>query len=179
LTKVRYKRKLKVMEGIRRQGMSMLKRGLKQADVARKLEVSRQTVSVWNKVIKSNPIQPWRGNKLGRPRRMDNMDKISLSSMVRRGAERFGYKDKKWTLERIAKVYGNNDGKPYSKTYLSRILREMGFTCKKPSSDNLKLLKRWEIMRWIPLRGSFVGSERVEYSKYIAIENSKRRKSSY
>lgn len=44
----RYKRDLKALEA-RRRGMRMLKRGVRQADIARELGVSRQTVSTWAK----------------------------------------------------------------------------------------------------------------------------------
>ena len=43
----RYKRDLKEMELRRRKGMRMLARGVSQAEVARTLDVSRQTTSSW------------------------------------------------------------------------------------------------------------------------------------
>jgi transposase len=44
---VKYERDLKALEQRRRKGMRMLARGVTQAEVARVLDVSRQTVSNW------------------------------------------------------------------------------------------------------------------------------------
>lgn len=49
------KRDLKAMEARRQRGMRMLKRGVAQVDIARELEVSRQTVSTWVRRLADDP----------------------------------------------------------------------------------------------------------------------------
>lgn len=43
------------MEARRQRGMRMLKRGVAQVDIARELEVSRQTVSTWVRRLADDP----------------------------------------------------------------------------------------------------------------------------
>lgn len=177
----RYKRKLTIVEGVRKQGMGMLKRGVKQSIIAAKLGVSRQAVSKWNKSLKFEPIQPWRRKKLGRPSRFDHAQKIYLATSLRKGALAFGFATNKWTLERISVFLNahNYDYHHYDKACLSRVLKEIGFTCQKPSAEDQRALRRWESMKWIPTKGALVGSERVESYKRIVAKHLKRRKPVY
>ena len=55
----RYQRDFKELESRRRKGMRMLARGVAQAEVARVLEVSRQTASSWAKK-RDEDAQAWR-----------------------------------------------------------------------------------------------------------------------
>ena len=75
----RYKRDLKKMETRRRRGMRMLERGLAQADIARELGVSRQTLSLWAKRMAEDP-QAWRRRPLGRPAALSVANKRRLAA---------------------------------------------------------------------------------------------------
>ena len=164
-SKPRYKRKLKIIEGVRRQGMAMLKRGTKQSVVAAKLGVSRQAVSMWNKALQTEPVQPWRRKKLGRPNKFDHATKIFLATSLRKGALEFGFLTNEWTLMRIALILSAQSAVPvqYNKASISRVLNEIGFTCQKPCADDQRALRRWESMKWISTKGALVGSTRVEW----------------
>ena len=70
----RYRRDFKELELRRRKGMRMLARGIGQAEVARTLEVSRQTTSSWAKKLAEDP-QAWRRKPLGRPSGLDAVQK--------------------------------------------------------------------------------------------------------
>ncbi len=85
----RYRRDFKELELRRRKGMRMLARGVAQAEVARALEVSRQTTSSWAKKLAEDP-QAWRRKPLGRPGGLDAAQKKQLgkASAGGRGGQR-------------------------------------------------------------------------------------------
>ena len=62
----RYQRDFKELELRRRKGMRMLARGVAQAEVARALAISRQTVSSWAGKL-AEDSHAWRRKPLGRP----------------------------------------------------------------------------------------------------------------
>ena len=77
----RYKRDLQGLEARRRRGMRMLAGGAVQAEVARACEVSRQTVSVWARML-AEDRQAWRRRPLGRPGAMDPTQRAKLSKLL-------------------------------------------------------------------------------------------------
>lgn len=70
---------------LRRRDVRMLERGLAQADIARELDVSRQTVSTWNKALGEDP-QAWRRCPMGRPGAMSAAGTKKLGKMPLSGA---------------------------------------------------------------------------------------------
>jgi transposase len=87
---VKYKRDLKALEQRRRKGMRMLGRGVTQAEVARALDVSRQTVSNWARAA-AGKAQAWRRKPLGRPAGMSMAEKSRLSKRLVAGAVAWGF----------------------------------------------------------------------------------------
>ena len=81
----RYQRDFKELELRRRKGMRMLARGVAQAEVARTLEVSRQTASSWARKLAEDP-QAWRRKPLGRPGGLDTAQKKQLGKALLAGA---------------------------------------------------------------------------------------------
>ena len=61
----------------------MLARGVAQAEVARTLEVSRQTTSSWAKKLAEDP-QAWQRKPLGRPGGLDAAQKKQLGKALLR-----------------------------------------------------------------------------------------------
>lgn len=146
-----YKRDLKEMELRRRRGMRMLKRGLAQADIARELEVSRQTVSTWNKALGEDP-QAWRRRPLGRPGAMSAADKKKLGKMLLSGAVISGFPTELWTLKRIRLLIEREFGLAYSQTHVWRLLNEMGFSSQRPTGRATQrdevAIAEWKAKRW-------------------------------
>ena len=118
----RYRRDLKELESRRRKGMRMLARGVVQAEVARALEVSRQTASSWAKKLAEDP-QAWRRRPLGRPAGLDASQK-QLGKALLAGAVANDFPTELWTLARVAKLIKRQFGVAYSTVNVWRILRE-------------------------------------------------------
>ena len=87
---VKYKRDLKALEQRRRKGMRMLARGLPQAEVARALQVSRQTVSNWSRAL-AEDAQAWRRKPLGRPGGLTEAERAQLCKLLVDGALACGF----------------------------------------------------------------------------------------
>jgi transposase len=126
-----YKRDLDEMESRRRRGMVLLKRGVKQADVARELNVSRQTVSTWNRALAENP-RAWQRKALGRPSGLTLADKARLTQMLEQGATAHGFTTPAWTLSRVGKLIAQQFGPTYSNVHVMRLIKKLGFSCARP-----------------------------------------------
>ena len=152
-----YKRDLDQMESRRRRGMNMLKRGAKQADVARELSVSRQTVSTWNRALAADP-QAWQRKALGRPARLGAKDKDKLSQLLAGDAVACGFPTPAWTLTRVAQLIAQEFGPSYSNVHVMRLIKKLGFTCARPERPSRKpgapapTGDSWPATRW-PIAG--------------------------
>lgn len=150
-----YKRDLKGMEARRQRGMRMLKRGVAQADIAREMEVSRQTVSTWAKRLADDP-QAWRRRPLGKPGALTTADKGKLSKLLLKGAVVNGFPTELWTLARVGKLIAREFGPSYSNVHVMRLLHELGFSCQKPEKRaiqrNEAAIAEWKAKRWPALK---------------------------
>lgn len=150
-----YKRDLKAMEARRRRGMRMLKRGLVQADIARELGVSRQTVSIWAKRLEIDP-QAWRRRPLGKPGALSATNKGRLAKLLVKGAVFNGFPTEVWTLARVGKLIAREFGPSYSNVHVMRLLRELGFSCQKPEKRAIQrdepAIAEWKAKRWPALK---------------------------
>ena len=118
---VQYKRDLKQMEQRRRKGMRMLARAVTQAEVARTLQVSRQTVSNWARAAAAH-AQAWRRKPLGRPGGLTDAERARLSKLLVDGAVACGFPTELWTLARVGALIEVQFGRVYSTTQVWRVL---------------------------------------------------------
>lgn len=141
-------RKIKAMEGRRLQGVRMLRRGISQSEVARRLGVSRQSVFAWAKLDEIDKMG-WRSSPLGRPPLLDKKDRSDLRRMLRKGGLRNGLPKDRWTLDSVAKLIESDFGLKCNRTLAMRLLKELGFSCERPNPDNVLNLNRWQRLGWI------------------------------
>ena len=143
------KRKIKAMEGRRMQGVRMLRRGISQSEVARRLEVSRQSVFTWAKRDEVNKMG-WRSAPLGRPSALEKEEKYKLQRMLRKGGLRNGFDKDRWTLAMVVELIGNISYRQgYSRTQAMRLLKELGFSCEKPNAEDETRFAMWKRLGWI------------------------------
>ena len=137
------------MEGRRMQGVRMLRRGISQSEVARRLEVSRQSVFAWAKTDEINKMG-WRSTPLGRPSSLTKEEKYKLQRMLRKGGLRNGFDKDKWSLAMVVVLI--SDGlyrHEYSRAQVMRLLKELGFSCEKPNIEDADRFARWKRLGWI------------------------------
>ena len=116
----------KELEARRRRGMKMLMRGVSQAEVARVLDVSRQTTSRWAKMLADAPCS-WRAGQRGRPSGLTDKQLHRLDRLVRGRTPRgCGYQEHHWSVALIADLVEREFGIRYSAANVRRVLRERG-----------------------------------------------------
>jgi len=152
------KRKNKASELQRRRlkaGRLLLK-GVTQAEVARRVGVSRPTVFAWTKRLQQGGLAALSNGVRGRPSRLNDAKREQLAQALMAGARAHGYATELWTLPRIAKLIEQRFGFSYSTSQVSRLLAAMGWSCQRPEKRALqrdeKAIARWKNKRWPTLK---------------------------
>lgn len=134
----------------------MLLRGMPQAEVARRLGVSRPTVLVWNERLQAGGLAALKARARGRPAALDAEQRKRLATLLRKGALSQGYATELWTLPRIGRLIESEFGIAYSDSQVSRILSAMGWSCQRPEKRALqrdeKAIRAWKQRRWPALK---------------------------
>jgi transposase len=105
------------LEARRLEGAHLLQRGVKPAEVARRLEVSRTSVFRWAQALAVNGRRALRkGPRIGRPPGLSDAEKKRLVNALKAGALAQGYATDLWTLARVGKLIEKISGKRYSQS---------------------------------------------------------------
>ena len=118
----------------RKQACKLFRSGKIQADVARELGVSRQSVSRWYSAWCEGGAGALNGT--GRAGRLPSIDVKQLKDVERailKGPLSFGYKTDMWTLQRVAEVIEKQTGILYHPGHVWKILRQLGFSRQRPA----------------------------------------------
>ena len=133
----------------RRRSYSLLKQGVKKADIARRLGLTWKTIWRWEKRAKREGWDSWRDKKhTGRPPRLQKDELTTLKGILLKKASARGYPTDLWTLKRVAEVIKQEFGYDYSITQAWRVLRNLGFS---PQVPQVIALERNdpEVRKWI------------------------------
>ena len=108
--------------------------GMPVADVASAYQTHRSTVHRWvSRYEKENGEKGLiRKPVSGRPRKLESLDELDLSSIVLKPASEFGYETDFWTCGRLLQVVRKEYEIEISKWTIWRRLREAGLTYQKP-----------------------------------------------
>jgi len=111
------------------QAAQLLKQGLSQAEVARKLKVSRESVRRWwNRIaIHGSTKGLKKTSQPGRRPKLEPQDLSRLKSILKAGPQKAGFSAGPWTLARIAAVIRKEFGVRYHPAHVGWILnRKLG-----------------------------------------------------
>lgn len=152
------KRDLQAIEERRLAGARMLKRKVAQADVARELGVSRQSVSDWARQLTAvnGAIGKLKAKPLGRPKRLDAQQCERLSRLLLAGALQAGFATELWTVKRVRAVVQREFGVAYSQSGCWELLRSLGFSPQKPekraTQRDEQAILAWKRKTWPGLK---------------------------
>ena len=138
----------------------MFRAGTKQAEVARSLGVSRQSVSRWYKDWQKAGTRALKAaGRAGRKPKIGAAELKRIDSALRRGARANGFGSDLWTLRRVGKVIEAITGVHYHQGHVWRILRHsMGWSLQRPAKRakerNEKAVKVWVSETWPELKKS-------------------------
>jgi transposase len=153
----RPRRDFKGMERRRARAAQLFRAGKKQAEVARSLRVSRQSVSRWFFSFLKGGVKALKGaGRAGRKPRLDAKQLAKIDAALRLGAKGHGYRTNLWTLPRIAEVIERLTGVRYHPGHVWRILHRLDWSLQRPArrarERNEEAVKEWISKRWAVIK---------------------------
>ncbi len=151
------RRDFDALEQRRMKAVDLLRKGLKQSEVARQVGVHRQSVSRWAQQLEDGGRRALRrAKKIGRPPRLTATDLRRVERGLQRGAEALGFDNGLWTSSRVAELIDVECGVRYHPSHVWRILRQLGWTCQRPTGRalerNEETIRWWKKTRWPALK---------------------------
>jgi len=136
-------------------------RTLRSAEIARRLGVSRATVTRWRQQFLHGGRRALRRQPhTGRPPQLDRPQWQHLQTVLRRGAQTAGFETERWTLRRIQTVAWRECGVRYHYRSLGRVLRAHGWTPQRPPTQAKErdeaLIKAWLARDWPRIKRGLV-----------------------
>jgi transposase len=147
------KRDFAALERRRFAALDLLKQGLNQSEVARRLKVCSQTVSRWARASASGGKQTLKS--AGRAGRKPLLNRKQLDRLVRllwAGPEKIGYETPLWTCERVADLIEREFGIGYHSGHVWKVLRGLNWTPQRPAGRalerNEEAIAEWKRKTW-------------------------------
>ena len=142
------------MEKRRRRAARMFERGATQADVARELEVSRQSVSRWYADWRAGGTKALKAaGRAGRLPRLTDAQLRQVDRVLRKGPRAHGFATDLWTLDRVATVIEAETGVRYHPGHVWKLLRDkLGWSRQRPARRAVErddeAIARWVAEDW-------------------------------
>ena len=150
------KRDFGVLEERRRAGMKLLGRQVAQAEIARRLGVSRAAVCQWQAQCRGRRGAAWKRRPLGAPPKLTAAHKVQLARLLQQGAQAHGFLNDLWTLPRVADVLAQTCGVRLHCGHLWRVLGALGWSVQKPERRAFQrdeaAIAHWKKHTWPALK---------------------------
>lgn len=112
----------------------MFDKGLRPAEVARRLGVSKQSTSLWHQQwLKGGAKSLTGSDRLGRKPGLDAQELEQVRAALLAGPQAHGFDSPVWTLQRVAALIERLTGQSYHVGHVWKVLRGLGFTRQKPT----------------------------------------------
>jgi len=152
------------LEQRRRRSARLLRAGVAQAEVARQVQVSRQSVMRWADTLERQGIKGLgRASRFGRPPRLSDAQLRELERHLKAGALAAGYATELWTLPRIGKLIEQHFGVRLVGSSVWRLLRRLGWSVQRPASrarqQDPQAVRTWKQKRWPQLKKARRGKD--------------------
>ena len=131
----------------------LLEQGHAEAEVARRVDVSRQSINRWAKSLRAaGRAGLKRAGRAGRRPKLSEADLLRIEQCLKQGPEQFGYQSGLWTLPRVRQLIEEQCGVRYDPSQVWRILRKLKWTCQRPTGRALERneegIRQWKKYRW-------------------------------
>lgn len=142
------------MERRRKRAARLFERGATQADVARELEVSRQSVSRWYADWRAGGTRALKAaGRAGRMPRLTEAQLRRVDRALRKGPRVHGFATDLWTLDRVAAVIETETGVRYHPGHVWKLLRDkLGWSRQRPARRAVErddeAIARWVAKDW-------------------------------
>ena len=167
---VRARRDFQALEQRRKRAARLFGVAERLATVARRLQVSRQSVSRWFRQWKSGGTSALRGaGRAGRAPRLQAEQRRQVDATLRQGARANGFNTDLWTLPRVAQVIEQVTGVRYHAGQVWKVRRAMGWTLQRPArrarERNEAAIRHWVAERWPAVKKKPAASRRGSPSR--------------
>jgi len=142
------------MEERRLQAADLFAQGVRQAEIARQVGVTHQTVSDWHAAWKQGGREALRSaGRAGRLPKLTAEQLAEVTAALSKGPTANGYPTELWTLARVAGVIERVTGVRYHPGHVWRILREqLGWSRQRPARQAVErddaAIEQWVQERW-------------------------------
>jgi len=154
------KRDFDALEKRRLEAIGLLQNSdLNQSEVARRLQVCRQTVSRWVDRFQSGGKESLKKTgRAGRKPELTEADHDRLQELLLKGPEKLGYETPLWTCARVAHLIDKEFGVEYHRGHVWKILDGLGWSCQRPvgraRERNEEEIRQWRKVRWPNIKKS-------------------------
>lgn len=147
------KRDFGKLEQRRFAGLKLLRAGLNQSEVARRVKVCSQTVSRWAKTVSEEGEKALRAaGRAGRKPLLDEKQRQQLVARLLEGPERLGYETPLWTCERVGHLIEQEFDVHYHSGHVWKLLRQLNWSPQRPAGRalerNEKAIREWKQQIW-------------------------------
>ena len=147
------RRDFAALERRRMEAARLLRQGFSQSEVARRLEVHRQSVSRWARELEQSGVRGLRkAGHTGRPPKLSLAQLRDLERALKRGPEAFGFASGLWTAARVRDLIEYRTGVRYHQDHVWRILRKLNWTYQRPAGKALErdeqAIRQWKKVAW-------------------------------
>jgi len=152
------------LEERRLKAVDLLRSGLSQSEVARRLAVSPVAVHKWHRALEEGGPTALRSvPRPGRPTNVPREQLAQLPAILARGALSYGFSTDLWTIPRILEVTEAEWGVRYDKSAMWRLLKRHGLSWQRPSRQarekNVAAVKNWMRHSWPRYKKKPAGNE--------------------
>jgi transposase len=147
------RRDFQALEQRRLRAARLLKKGVHQSEVARRVGAHRQSVSRWAQQLEEAGLSGLKkAGRAGRKPRLSPEDLKKIECGLKRGPEALGYENGLWTSWRVAHLIEQESGVRYHASQAWRILRQLGWSPQRPVGRawerDEEAIRRWKKERW-------------------------------
>jgi transposase len=127
--------------------------GASQAEVARRLKVSRVTALRWYRGwLKGGSDEMSQSRPIGRPVRLTRTQLGTVERVLLDGPLASGYSTDIWTLPRMSAVIERQTGVRYHPGHVWRVVRQLGWSLQRPArraqERDEEAIASWKKWRW-------------------------------
>jgi len=167
--KLQAPRDREAMERRRLEALSLLREGVSQAEIARRLGVVRQAVSQWVAAHRAGGARSLSSKgKPGPKTAPDDRERKRIEAELLKGPKANGYRNELWTLHRVSEVIGRVTGTTPSITRTWTLMREMGWSCQRPArrarQQNGEQVSTFVNKEWVLVKKTPNGGENALFS---------------
>lgn len=145
------------MEKRRLKAGKLFAQGKGPSEVARLLQVRRQSAHEWQQRWRDGGEAALRSKGAAGPKhKLSAAQQSELAAALVEGPEAHGHATAVWTLPRVAKLIEQRTGQRYHPGHVWRLLRSLGFSCQQPTRRAIErdeaAIAHWKKVAWPRLK---------------------------